>query len=101
MFALFLLSFVFKIKVKLKLCNIYSVFVLLYYITKSVICNFLLVDDSNIHLGTIVVPKEAAAVIKIASSRMATQSERLGYEFAKWLGVRSPQVIIPSDFFFT
>ncbi|PWA64767.1 protein kinase-like domain-containing protein [Artemisia annua] len=37
------------------------------------------------------VPKEAAAVIKIASSRMATQSERLGYEFAKWLGVRSPQ----------
>ncbi|XP_027125507.1 dual specificity protein phosphatase PHS1 [Coffea eugenioides] len=35
--------------------------------------------------------KEAAAVIKIASSRMATQSERLGYEFAKWLGVRIPQ----------
>lgn len=38
-------------------------------------------------------PKEAAAVIKIASSRMATQSERLGYEFARWLGVRTPQVI--------
>ena len=38
-------------------------------------------------------PKEAAAVIKISSSRMATQSERLGYEFAKWLGVRTPQVI--------
>ncbi|KAJ0680013.1 putative phosphoric monoester hydrolase [Helianthus annuus] len=37
------------------------------------------------------VPKESAAVIKIASSRMATQSERLGYEFAKWLGVRTPQ----------
>ncbi|KAK9054609.1 hypothetical protein SSX86_025688 [Deinandra increscens subsp. villosa] len=37
------------------------------------------------------VPKEAAAVIKFASSRMATQSERLGYEFAKWLGVRTPQ----------
>lgn len=36
-------------------------------------------------------PKEAAAVIKIASSRMATQSERLGYEFAKWLGVCTPQ----------
>ncbi|GJV88232.1 dual specificity protein phosphatase PHS1 isoform X2 [Tanacetum coccineum] len=36
-------------------------------------------------------PKEAATVIKIASSRMATQSERLGCEFAKWLGVRSPQ----------
>lgn len=35
---------------------------------------------------------EAAAVIKISSSRMATQSERLGYEFAKWLGVRTPQV---------
>lgn len=36
-------------------------------------------------------PIEAAAVIKITSSRMATQSERLGYEFAKWLGVRTPQ----------
>ncbi|KAJ7955925.1 Dual specificity protein phosphatase PHS1 [Quillaja saponaria] len=34
---------------------------------------------------------EAAGVIKISSSRMATQSERLGYEFAKWLGVRTPQ----------
>lgn len=37
-------------------------------------------------------PKEAAAVIKIASSRMATQSERLGYELAKWLGIQTPQV---------
>ncbi|KAG4998926.1 hypothetical protein AAZX31_08G008600 [Glycine max] len=36
-------------------------------------------------------PKEAAAVIKIASSRMATQSERLGYELAKWMGVQTPQ----------
>ncbi|KAK9009227.1 hypothetical protein V6N11_035772 [Hibiscus sabdariffa] len=36
-------------------------------------------------------PKEAAAVIKFSSSRMATQSERLGYEFAKWLGIRTPQ----------
>lgn len=36
-------------------------------------------------------PKEAAAVIKFSSSRMATQSERLGYEFAKWLGVKTPQ----------
>ncbi|XVF08615.1 hypothetical protein REPUB_Repub07fG0018100 [Reevesia pubescens] len=36
-------------------------------------------------------PKEAAAVIKFSSSRMATQSERLGYEFAKWLGIRIPQ----------
>lgn len=35
---------------------------------------------------------EAAAVIKFSTSRMATQSERLGYEFAKWLGVRTPQV---------
>ncbi|MFQ6632687.1 hypothetical protein Gotur_008399 [Gossypium turneri] len=35
--------------------------------------------------------KEAAAVIKFSSSRMATQSERLGYEFAKWLGIRTPQ----------
>lgn len=24
---------------------------------------------------------------------MATQSERLGYEFAKWLGVQTPQVV--------
>jgi Actin-fragmin kinase, catalytic len=38
------------------------------------------------------ISKEGAAVIKIASSRMATQSERLGYEFARWLGVRTPQV---------
>ncbi|KAF5732247.1 hypothetical protein HS088_TW18G00938 [Tripterygium wilfordii] len=36
-------------------------------------------------------PKEAAAVIKFSSSRMATQSERFGYEFAKWLGVQTPQ----------
>ncbi|XAR50379.1 Phosphoprotein phosphatase [Bertholletia excelsa] len=36
-------------------------------------------------------PNEAAAAIKISSSRVATQSERLGYEFAKWLGVRTPQ----------
>ncbi|KAL8456827.1 hypothetical protein ACS0TY_034897 [Phlomoides rotata] len=36
-------------------------------------------------------PKEAAAVIKFSSSRMATQSERLGYEFARWLGVQTPQ----------
>ncbi|AQK91471.1 Dual specificity protein phosphatase PHS1 [Zea mays] len=35
--------------------------------------------------------KETAAVIKIAPSRMATQSERFGYELAKWLGVRTPQ----------
>lgn len=36
--------------------------------------------------------RETAAVIKITSSRMATQSERLGYEFAKRLGVQTPQV---------
>ncbi|KAJ1411885.1 Tyrosine specific protein phosphatases domain [Sesbania bispinosa] len=36
-------------------------------------------------------PLEAAAVIKISSSRMATQSERLGYEFAKWMGIQTPQ----------
>ncbi|RWR76489.1 dual specificity protein phosphatase PHS1 [Cinnamomum micranthum f. kanehirae] len=35
--------------------------------------------------------QEAASVIKISSSRMATQSERLGYELAKWLGVQTPQ----------
>lgn len=45
--------------------------------------------------------KEAAAVIKISSSRMATQSERLGYEFAKWLGVRTPQVVCVCVFFFS
>lgn len=38
---------------------------------------------------------EAAAVIKFSSSRMATQSELLGYEFAKWLGVQTPQVVSP------
>lgn len=38
---------------------------------------------------------EAAAVIKFSSSsRMATQSERLGYEFAKHLGVHTPQVLL-------
>ncbi|XP_020521295.1 dual specificity protein phosphatase PHS1 isoform X2 [Amborella trichopoda] len=37
------------------------------------------------------IPNEAAAVIKFSSSRMATQSERLGYEFAKWLGIQTPQ----------
>ncbi|KAG0488100.1 hypothetical protein HPP92_006911 [Vanilla planifolia] len=36
-------------------------------------------------------PMEAAAVIKITSSRMTTLSERLGCEFARWLGVRTPQ----------
>lgn len=45
----------------------------------------------NTTMNDDLLPKEAAAVIKIASSRMATQSERLGYEFAKWLGVRTPQ----------
>ncbi|KAJ6798659.1 dual specificity protein phosphatase PHS1-like [Iris pallida] len=45
----------------------------------------------NTFMNDDLLPKEAAAVIKIASSRMATQSERLGYEFAKWLGVRTPQ----------
>lgn len=25
---------------------------------------------------------------------MATQSERLGYELAKWLGVQTPQVVL-------
>eukprot|EP00268_Persea_americana_P043781 TRINITY_DN4408_c0_g1_i12.p1 TRINITY_DN4408_c0_g1~~TRINITY_DN4408_c0_g1_i12.p1 ORF type:complete len:853 (+),score=178.97 TRINITY_DN4408_c0_g1_i12:546-3104(+) len=38
-----------------------------------------------------ILQKEAAAVIKISSSRMATQSERLGYELAKCLGVQTPQ----------
>jgi hypothetical protein len=35
---------------------------------------------------------EAAAVIKFSSSKMATQAERLGYEFARLLGVHTPQV---------
>ncbi|CAD6238668.1 unnamed protein product [Miscanthus lutarioriparius] len=34
---------------------------------------------------------EAAAVIKFSSSKMATQAERLGYEFARLLGVHTPQ----------
>lgn len=38
--------------------------------------------------------QEAASVIKISSSRVATQSERLGYELAKWLGVQTPQVFV-------
>ncbi|CAN0915903.1 Dual specificity protein phosphatase PHS1 [Linum grandiflorum] len=45
-----------------------------------------------------VFPREAAAVIKFSSSRMATQSERLGYEFARWLGVRSPQARVIHNF---
>ncbi|KAF8661784.1 hypothetical protein HU200_056738 [Digitaria exilis] len=35
--------------------------------------------------------QEAAAVIKFSSSKMATQAERLGYEFARLLGVQTPQ----------
>ncbi|XP_056684129.1 dual specificity protein phosphatase PHS1 isoform X2 [Spinacia oleracea] len=35
--------------------------------------------------------RESVAVIKFSSSRMATQSERFGYELSKWLGVRIPQ----------
>ncbi|CAM8926075.1 unnamed protein product [Rhodiola kirilowii] len=42
--------------------------------------------------------KEAAAVIKISSSRMTTQSERLGYEFAKLIGVRTPQARVVHSF---
>jgi atypical dual specificity phosphatase len=38
--------------------------------------------------------KEAAAVIKFSSSKMATQAERLGYEFARLLGVQTPQVFL-------
>ena len=37
-------------------------------------------------------PKEEAAVIKFAASKMATQAELLGYEFARLLGVQTPQV---------
>ncbi|TVU21189.1 hypothetical protein EJB05_30813 [Eragrostis curvula] len=39
-------------------------------------------------------PKELAAVIKFASSKMATQAERLGYEFARLLRVKTPQARI-------
>lgn len=35
--------------------------------------------------------QEGVAVMKFSSSRMATQSERLGYEFAKRFGVQTPQ----------
>ncbi|CAO2192767.1 unnamed protein product [Urochloa humidicola] len=41
--------------------------------------------------GNSELPEEAAAVIKFASSKMATQAERLGYEFARLLGVQTPQ----------
>ncbi|XP_057841042.1 dual specificity protein phosphatase PHS1 isoform X2 [Cryptomeria japonica] len=34
---------------------------------------------------------EGVAVIKFSSTRMATQAERLGYEFAKCFGVQTPQ----------
>jgi atypical dual specificity phosphatase len=36
---------------------------------------------------------EAAAVFKFGSSRLATQSERLGIEIARHLGVATPQVL--------
>lgn len=36
--------------------------------------------------------REAAAVFKFGSSRLATQSERLGIEIARHLGVATPQV---------
>ncbi|GAB2272025.1 Very-long-chain (3R)-3-hydroxyacyl-CoA dehydratase [Dionaea muscipula] len=49
---------------------------------------FALFDESGNDFSNL---KEGAAVIKISSSRIATQSERLGYELAKWLGVRVPQ----------
>ncbi|KAK2411900.1 dual specificity protein phosphatase PHS1 [Trifolium repens] len=45
----------------------------------------------NVHGSDDASLKEAAAVIKISSSRMTTQSECLRYEFAKWLGVQTPQ----------
>ncbi|XP_020593145.1 dual specificity protein phosphatase PHS1 [Phalaenopsis equestris] len=47
---------------------------------------------------SILLPKEAAAVIKITSSRLTTLSECLGYEFARWLGVRTPQARVVHNF---
>ena len=44
--------------------------------------------------GNCEITEEAAAVIKFSSSKMATQAERLGYEFAKLLGVQTPQVFL-------
>ena len=44
-------------------------------------------------LGNYGLPKEEAAVIKFAASKMATQAELLGYEFARLLGVQTPQVL--------
>ncbi|KAG8052099.1 hypothetical protein GUJ93_ZPchr0001g33079 [Zizania palustris] len=38
-----------------------------------------------------VLPNESAAVIKFSSSKMSTQAERLGFEFARMLGVQTPQ----------
>lgn len=46
-------------------------------------------SSGNSELG-----EEAAAVIKFSSSKMATQAERLGYEFARLLGVQTPQVFV-------
>lgn len=43
-------------------------------------------------LGNNGLQKEEAAVIKFAASKMATQAELLGYEFARLLGVQTPQV---------
>ncbi|KAL6584472.1 hypothetical protein OROMI_003761 [Orobanche minor] len=48
------------------------------YLAKQIMMNLLLA-------------RAAEAFIKFSLSRMATQSERLGYEFAKWLGVQTPQ----------
>lgn len=42
-------------------------------------------------LGNNGLPKEEASVIKFAASKMATQAELLGYEFARLLGVHTPQ----------
>ncbi|KAL0918545.1 hypothetical protein M5K25_010559 [Dendrobium thyrsiflorum] len=43
-------------------------------------------------------PREIAAVIKITSSRLTTLSECLGYEFARWLGVQTPQARVVQNF---
>jgi atypical dual specificity phosphatase len=48
-------------------------------------------------LGKNGLPKEEAAVIKFAASKMATQAELLGYEFARLLGVQTPQVFANSQ----
>ncbi|KAJ3676121.1 hypothetical protein LUZ60_003533 [Juncus effusus] len=52
---------------------------------------FALFNNADVANGDDADVAESAAVIKFSSMKMASQSERLGYEFAKHLGVNTPQ----------